>query len=158
MISYILAVVTGLVVIAADQITKYLVASNMQLNEQRDFIDGFINFWYIHNKGGAWGFLSDRTWILISITIAAILVFLTLIVKYAGKSRFLFWSSVFIISGGIGNLIDRILHGEVVDFLNFQFFDFPVFNVADCAVVLGVIMLLIYFVWDIFKSRSEKLS
>lgn len=155
MLSYIFAVVVGLLIIAGDQLTKYIVYTTMYLNQQIDFIPGFMSFWYIHNKGGAWGFLDGNTWILVSVTVLAMLVFFALILKYGAKNKYLFWCCILIMSGGIGNLIDRLFRdGNVIDFLNFQFIDFPVFNIADCGVVVGVVMLAIYFIYDLFADKK----
>lgn len=157
MISYVLAVIAGLLVIGADQYTKYLVVSNMELYDHKDFLPGFINFSYIHNKGGAWGFLDGYTWILVSVTVLAMLIFLTVILRKGAKNKYIFWCAVLILSGGIGNLIDRVFRGgNVIDFINFEFITFPVFNVADCAVVLGVTLILIYFIRDMILSEKSK--
>ena len=158
MISYILATLVGLIIIAADQYTKHLVTQNMILGgESVPFIDGFIEFFYIHNEGGAWGFLEGNTWILISITVLAMLVCLTLIVRHGIENKILFWALSLVLAGGIGNLIDRVLRGgKVVDFLNFQFIDFPVFNIADIAVCVGVGLLFLYFILDTIKDRAAR--
>ena len=75
MISYVLAIVSFFLLIAADQVTKYIVVSNMALNSSAEFLPGFMNFWYIHNQGGAWGFLEGHTWILLSLTILIMIIF-----------------------------------------------------------------------------------
>lgn len=158
MISYIMALVTGVLVLVADQLTKYFIVSNFQLYEGSDFIKGLIDIVYIHNTGGAWGVLRGKTWWLLSMTLVIMAFCVVILFKSRTKSRLVFWAMTLIVSGGIGNLIDRIFRGgNVVDFLQFAFWkDFPVFNVADCAIVVGVGMLLLYFVLDTVKEAKLK--
>ena len=158
MISYILAVLVGVLVLIADQYTKVLVAANFSLGESTKFIDGILDFTYIHNTGGAWGMLSGYTWLLVTITVIIMLVCIALIVRYGVKNRLLFWSLVLVLSGGMGNMIDRIFRGgEVIDFLQFAFWkSFPVFNVADIAIVIGTGLLILYFVMDMIKEERQK--
>lgn len=158
MISYILAVIVGLLVIAADQVSKYIVVNNMTLGGKSiPFIDGFMEFLYIHNEGGAWGFMSGKTWLLVSVTIIAMLICLALLLRHGYKNKVLCWALTLILAGGIGNLIDRVLRGgKVVDFLHFEFIDFPVFNVADIAVCVGAGLLVLYFLLDIIKDAKAR--
>ncbi len=158
MLSYILALFTGLLVLFFDQYTKELVIANFKLAESHEFIDGLINFVYIHNKGGAWGLLSGRTWILLSITIVIMFVCVVLLIKYGLKNKLMFWAVSLILFGGIGNMIDRIFRdGNVIDFIHLDFMpDFPVFNIADCAIVIGAGLLILYFVLDIIKDNRQK--
>lgn len=157
MISCILAVVCGLAVIGADRLTKYLISSNMELGSSKDFLKGFIDIVYIHNTGGAWGILSGKTWILLALTVAVMVICIILLFRSGKKNPLLFWAMTIIISGGIGNLIDRIFNnGEVVDFLHFEFFpSFPVFNVADIAVVTGAGLLILSFIIDAVKNGKK---
>ena len=155
--TYILAIICAIFALAADQFTKYIVIQNFALNESKDFLPGFINFWYIHNEGGAWGFLEGYTWLLLSLTVVIMLICIAMLLKMGPKNKVLFWSVCLILSGGLGNMIDRVFRGgKVIDFLNFQFIDFPVFNVADCAVVIGAGLLILYFVLDMIKESKTK--
>lgn len=161
MITYILALVFGLFVVCIDQYTKYFISTNYALLESHTFIPKIIDITYVRNTGAAWGMLSDRTWLLISITAVVMLICITLILKYGTKNKLLFWAMIFVLSGGIGNMIDRIFRGgAVVDFLQFGFWpDFPVFNIADCAIVAGAALFILYFLLDLLrevKSRSRK--
>lgn len=155
--SYIMAIIVGAVLLCADQLTKYIVIQNMVLNGTKEFLPGFMNFWYIHNEGGAWGFLEGYTWILLSLTIIIMLICVAMLLKSGMRNKVLFWSVSLILSGGLGNMIDRIFrNGKVIDFLHFEFIDFPVFNVADCAVVVGAGLLILYFVLDMINENKEK--
>lgn len=121
------------------------------------FIPGFMDFFYVRNGGGAWGFLDGYTWILLSVTVVTMIICVALLLKYGLNNKTLFWAITLILSGGIGNLIDRVFRGgSVVDFLHLKFIDFPVFNVADCAVVLGACLLILYFLIDMFNERKER--
>lgn len=158
MISYILAVLCGALIILADRLTKYYISVNFVLGESREFINGFINLTYIHNRGGAWGMLYGHTYILIPLTVVIMAVCVFLYIKYGNNSRLLLWAIALVLSGGIGNMIDRVFHGgNVVDFLHFEFFpSFPIFNVADCAIVVGAGLLILYFILDAIKEEKQK--
>ncbi len=155
--SFILAGIVAAIFLAADQITKYIVSTNMTLGQTVGFLNGFLDFTYTLNDGGAWGMLGGYRWLLLASTalIMAFLVFL--IVKNKLKSKLLFWAGCLIISGGIGNMIDRIFNGgKVVDFLEVQFIDFPIFNIADCAVCIGAGLLILYYIIDIVREEKVK--
>ena len=158
MISYVLAFLCGALLVLADQLTKNYISANFVLGESREFINGFINLTYIHNRGGAWGLLYGHTLILVPITLVIMALCVVLYVKYGKKSRLLLWAISLVLSGGIGNMIDRVFReGNVVDFLHFEFFPtFPVFNVADCAVVVGAGLLILYFILDTVKEEKQK--
>ena len=147
--SLVLAVITAAVFLAADQITKYIVITNMELGQSIDFIDGLLDFTYIHNDGGAWGMLGGSRWLLIGLTAVIMVVLIILLIKNKGKNKLFFWAGALIVSGGIGNMIDRVFRGgEVIDFLHATFINFPIFNIADCAVVIGAGLLILYFIID----------
>lgn len=158
MVLYIVALVCGLAIIGLDQLTKYFIVSSFTLGDTSDFINGFIDIHYIHNRGAAWGMLSGYTWLLLLFTAAVMIVCVVLLVKTAHKKRLMLWAMTLVISGGIGNLIDRVFReGNVVDFLHFQFWpSFPVFNVADCAIVVGAGLLILYFVLETVKEAKTK--
>lgn len=158
MVIYIAAVLSGLAVLGLDQYTKHLVSTNFVLGETRAFINGFIELSYIHNTGAAWGMLSGKRYILIAVTLAVMAVCIALFVKYAKGSRLMLWALTLVLSGGAGNMIDRVFRdGKVVDFLHFEFFpSFPVFNIADCAIVVGAVLLALYFIIDIAAEKKKK--
>ena len=160
MVSCILAIVMGLAVLVADQLTKLYIISNFSLGEGCGFIKGLIDIVYIHNRGAAWGMLSGKTWFLVVITAVIMVVCIYLLIKMGKKNKLLFWAICLVLSGGIGNMIDRIFRsGNVIDFLHFEFWpQFPVFNVADCAIVVGVGLLSLYFVIDTVNEYKSKKS
>jgi len=156
--SYILAIFCGFAILAFDQFTKYLVVNNLQFNVQTDFLNGLINFKYRTNTGAAWGVFEDYTWLILSLSAILMIVCFTLLLKLGRNNKFVFWAVTFVIFGGLGNMIDRVFRdGKVVDFLQFDFWQsFPVFNIADCSIVLGASLLIVYFVYDSIKDAKAK--
>lgn len=150
MFVYVLAIISSALVLVFDQLTKLYIISNFSLGESTGFIKGLLDIVYIHNTGAAWGMLSGKTWLLVCITLIVTVVCITILIRYGTKSKLLFWSVSLVLAGGVGNMIDRIFrNGNVIDFLHFEFWpQFPVFNVADCAVVIGAGLLILYFIVD----------
>lgn len=141
-----LAVVV-IVLVVMDQLTKYW-ASNSLISGAIEVIPGVFEFHYVENRGAAFGILQNQQWFFIIGTLIMTVVLLIMYRKFPLEKR-CFWlrvSCMLIISGAIGNLIDRVAVQYVVDFLYFKLIDFPVFNVADCYVVIGVgILILVFF-------------
>ncbi|HCT17402.1 MAG TPA: signal peptidase II [Ruminococcaceae bacterium] len=140
---------------AADQLIKLVVERNLQPIGTAEFINGFIGWNYVRNTGAAFGSFSQSTTLLTVVTGAVILAGIILIATKKIKSKFYLTCAVLIISGGLGNLIDRIFRGYVVDFIDVQFTDFAVFNFADILVTVGSIALMIYVIVDIFRDRKK---
>ena len=142
--------------VALDQLTK-LLAVKYLMDGSVTVIPWLIDFTYVENRGMAWGLLADQRWIFMTasvIAIAALSVFL-----YMRRSPNLLYGIAIsaIISGGIGNMIDRTVLGYVVDFLEVTFMDFPVFNVADSFVSVGAVGLIVLLLVDIVReARSER--
>ena len=133
-----------------DQVTKLLITGLLSLNEVINVIDGFFSITYVRNTGAAWGMFSNSTLLLSIISI----LFLFILIKYIKelpKINFFYVISFGLIIGGIvGNLIDRLLRGYVVDFFRLVIlnYNYPIFNVADMLIVIGFIILIINFVRD----------
>lgn len=160
MISFILSLLCGLLFLAIDQYTKHIIVLNFELNESREFLKGFIDLTYIHNRGGAWGMLSGNTWLLVCVSVVVMLGCMFILIKYAFNNKLLHWALNLVLFGGLGNMIDRVFkNGNVVDFLHFEFWpQFPVFNIADCAIVLGTGLLILYFLIDTINEYKQKKS
>ncbi len=158
MVSYILAAITGIIFLVADQFTKVYISNNFEMAKSYEFLPGLIDITYIHNDGGAWGMLGGYTWVLLSITMVIMLICIALLLKYGVKDKLMFWAIILVLSGGVGNMIDRTFRdGNVIDFLHFEFFPtFPVFNVADCAIVIGSGLLMLYFFLGIINDEKQK--
>lgn len=153
----ILFTIIFIVGVILDQVTKYVVKTNLELYESIPVIDGFFSITYVINTGAAWSFLSEHTWLLTIISIISCVAcsYFMFSKKYAKDNIFYNLGLSLIVAGGFGNLIDRALFQGVVDFLAFIIFGyhFPTFNVADICVVSGVIGLMI---WMIIEERNSK--
>lgn len=160
--SYIIASILFVLIIAADQLTKFYVLANVPManaaSDSVPLIKGIIDLTHIHNYGGAWGLLGGYTWLLLGITLIVMILCITMLIKSGLKNKLLFWSVALIMAGGIGNMIDRVIRGgAVVDFLQFHFWpSFPVFNIADIAVCIGAGLLILYFLFDILKESNAR--
>ena len=131
--------------VALDQIVKYLVKTNIPLGGQMDFIPHILGLTHIHNTGAAFSMLSGARWFFVVLTI--VFVVFALWVLYAKKITHPMgrWTLVLIIAGALGNLIDRIIYGYVVDMFEVLFMQFAIFNVADIFVVVGGILFCRYY-------------
>lgn len=130
-----------------DQLTKILVAGNMLLYESIPVIPKLFSLTYIHNYGAAWGMFSEHRWVFLIITTVALIIMPIILYRYR-KLHFLFGFSLsMILAGAIGNMIDRVFLGYVVDFIEAVFIDFPIFNVADICVVVGAVLMAIYLIF-----------
>lgn len=158
MISFILAIISGVAVLGLDQLTKLYISANFELHVSHDFIPGILDITYIRNGGGAWGMLNGYTWMLLSVTIIIMLICIALLIKMGFENKLMFWAICLVLGGGIGNMIDRIFRGgEVVDFLHFSFWpQFPVFNVADIGIVIGAGLLVLYFIVSTVNESKNK--
>ena len=121
-------------------------------------IPGVVEFTRVHNYGSAWSSFSGMRWLLIGVTVVLMAVLVTLWAKKIVRHPLGKLSLALILSGGIGNLIDRVVNGYVVDTFNLTFMNYPVFNVADISVVAGAIAGAIYYLWlyDKFDAKKDK--
>ncbi len=142
-----IALAVSAVLVGLDQLIKVLVQANLQLNDSVSFIPGFIRFTYVENTGAAFNSFDGQRWLLIGLTGVVIVVLIVLLVLKKIRNPVIVWHIAVIIAGGLGNLIDRIFRGSVIDYIEFDFVYFAIFNFADCLVVLGVISLLVYLLF-----------
>ncbi len=144
-----ISVIVAIVVILLDVITKQLAVAKLMPIGSVSVIDGILNFTYVENTGMAFGALKDARWVFITVSAVMIAVIVVLIYKFHSKSKVFDALLGLILGGGIGNMIDRISLGYVIDFIDFCAFDFWkwVFNVADAAITVGTIMLLVYLLF-----------
>ena len=142
-------------VVALDQLTKYLINANLDLNSTIPLLDGIFHITYIQNSGAAFSMFQNKTGFLISMQFAVITVVLVYLIKRQKKDHWcLLLSLSLIAAGGMGNLIDRAMNGYVVDFLDFRFW--PIFNVADISVCIGCGLLILYMFFFEPKLSKEK--
>mgnify|MGYP000333832719 CR=1 FL=1 len=150
---YLIFGLLGAALLGADQWVKAWVVGHLQLGETTSLFPGFLELMRVHNYGAAWSSFSGARWLLIALTAAGMCAIAWLLVKIV-RHPLGQWSLAIILGGGIGNLIDRVRLGYVVDMLDTMFMDFPVFNVADVFVVCGTVCALIYYL--AFYSKSDE--
>ncbi len=148
-----IALTVGIVLAALDQVFKYLIVSNFELGQVQPLIPGVLNLTYIRNEGVAFGMFAGMQWIFIALTVVMLALIIIYMFKKRPQSRFFYVTVALIIGGGLGNLIDRIAHGYVVDYLSLTFFS-PVCNFADYCITVGVILLAVYLLF--FSGKKEK--
>ena len=151
----IIPLIAAVLLVAVDQITKYIALTQLKPIGRVTFIDGFMDFTFVENRGAAFGIFSGKTWLLlvISIIICAVLVWAMTKMPKTKEYRKLRVTFVLILSGAVGNIIDRALRGYVVDFFEFTFIKWPVFNMADIYVVVGTIVMAVIIM---FFMKDEK--
>ena len=147
-----IAVIAGAVLL--DQIVKYLVVHGMALGESAPVIEGVFHITRYHNTGAAFSSFEGQRVLLIALPIVLIAVGFGYLLKNKDQSRWCLVPVAMIIGGGIGNLIDRIALGYVVDMFDFRVF--PIFNVADSFVTVGCILLCIYVLFISEKEHKER--
>ena len=131
--------------IGADQAVKYYVVTHLELYESAPLLPGVVELFHIRNTGGGFSILTNHTQLLTVLTAALMAVIAVLLVKKVFSHPLAMWTLTLILGGGLGNLIDRVRLGYVVDMFNFQFVSYPVFNVADILVVCGTIGFAAYY-------------
>ena len=146
-----MAILAIIILTALDQLVKHLISTNFQVGQTRKIIDGVFQLNYVQNRGAAWGSFSGK----IVFLLAAIYVYIRLAGNQEKKYTTLRISLVFLISGAVGNMIDRVARGYVVDMFDFCLINFPVFNVADIFVTCSFIVIVILV---LFKYKDDELS
>ncbi len=144
-------VILGIILVAADQLIKFWAINELKPVKSMNFIRigniDIMDLRYVQNEGAAFSSFSGARWFLVSLVIVMLIGLVVFVIKYKYKHPFFMISAVMVMSGGIGNLIDRVRFGYVVDYLDVKLFDFAVFNFADICVVLGALFLLIFLFW-----------
>ncbi len=142
-----------------DQLSKYLAVIYLKGGESFPIIKNVLHLTYVENEGAAFGMLKDHRWIFMIISSVAIIGLFVYLVKNYKASRLQSVALTMIIAGGIGNMIDRVALGYVVDFIDFTLINFAIFNVADSFVCVGVGLLIIYLLMTLKKEHdAEKTS
>ncbi len=147
--------ILALILIFVDQLSKWLAVIFLQGNGTVGVIPFLFNFTYVENRGAAWGMFSEQRWIFILISSVAILALFVFLFIERPKNKLLLSALFLILSGGIGNMIDRLLLGYVVDFIEFAFMDFPVFNIADSCVCIGAALLILYLIITMIEDHKN---
>ena len=149
MLYYIIA----LVVFVLDQATKWVVVKNMELGQSIPIIEGVFHFTSHRNRGAAFGILQDQRWFFIVITLLVVGGIIYYLRSLGKDNPRVSLALSLILGGAVGNFLDRLLFGEVVDFLDFTLINYPIFNIADSAIVIGVGLMI----WDtILEMKRER--
>ncbi len=139
------------IILALDQVSKAIIDITMKVGQSVPIIKNFFHISYYQNEGAAWGILNSRTFLLIALTLVVLVIIYRYMYAFKQNKRNMLAFGL-LIGGIVGNLLDRIIFGYVRDFLDFYIFgyNFPVFNVSDMAIVVGIFLLII----AIFKGEE----
>lgn len=149
-----LAIIILLTVI--DQLTKYAAVMTVKVNGPKEIFFGLFQFRYVENTGAAFSSFSDNTTALTVATVIILAGCLILLLSGKIRSKFMNVCLLLVISGGLGNVIDRIVNGFVVDFIEPLFIDFAVFNFADCCITVGALLMIAYQIYELVRERKTK--
>ncbi len=154
------ACILAAIVVIVDQLTKIATVSSMEVSDSSPIIQNILHITYVENKGMAFGLFSENRLVFMIPSVILIAAVIWALVKYGRRNKVLDASLGLILGGGIGNMIDRVARGYVVDMIDFCAFDFWqwVFNVADAAVVVGAGLFLIAMLTDknLFPDEKKK--
>lgn len=137
---------------ATDQAIKLLVMQNLKPVGKVTVIHGFLDFIYLENRGAAFGMLQNQKWFFITVTVLISAAVIVALFRYNNHEFFSYAASTLIVGGGIGNMIDRVFRGYVVDYISVSFFP-PIFNFADCCVTVGTVCLIIHILF--FAEKED---
>ncbi len=150
-------ILISFIVIIIDFITKLIISNNLVMNTSVEIIPNFFSLTYTHNYGGAWSIFNNNT---LAITIISFIVIIGIIYyllknKVTKKIEIIGYS--LLLGGAIGNFIDRIVYGYVIDFFDFYIFgyDFPIFNIADIGIVVGIVLLMVTMILEVYKNDNK---
>lgn len=142
-------------VIVLDQGTKFLAKAYISPGEHIRFIPYFMDLTYTENKGASFGMLAENRWVFMVASTVAIIGIIVFLIKYREVHPSLQISMALILGGGVGNMIDRVFRGAVIDFFEFSFVNFAIFNVADMFITFGAIILGIYLIFYYKKDQQK---
>lgn len=134
-------------IILIDQLSKFLILKYIGLNASIDLIKNILSFTPILNTGAGFGIFPNQTFLFIIISIISIIFIAYLIFRYKLKEKFFLYPAALILSGALGNLVDRLRVGAVIDFIDFKIW--PVFNIADSCITIGAMIII----WQLLKKR-----
>lgn len=145
-----ISLLVAFLIIVIDQVTKWIIASSMKIGDSYEVIPNFLNITSHRNNGAAWGILSGKMFFFYIITVIILIVLVLFFIKEAQYNLCMQLAISLLFAGALGNFIDRLFNGEVVDFIDTNIFgyDFPIFNVADSSLTIGVILVIIALLKD----------
>lgn len=151
---YALCAALSLALLGLDQWVKHYVTVNIPLGDAQPFLPGLVELRTVHNYGAAWSSFSGMRWLLVAVTSVIVIAVAVVLLRRIVRHPLGVAAGFLILSGGVGNIIDRVRLGYVVDMFNLLFMNYPVFNVADILVVCGAVLGCIYYLW--FYERYDK--
>ena len=156
----IIPIILAVVLFIADQATKYMALTRLKPVWSVTFIDGFMDFTFVENRGAAFGILDGKVWLLLIMAAVICVVIIAAMLKMPDTKEYkwLKWSLMLILAGAVGNVADRLFRGYVIDFFEFTFIKWPVFNMADIYVVIGTIAMAILVLFVIKDDKDVKNS
>lgn len=154
MIWLLIGIIVGSVIL--DQLTKWLAVIYLSGEASFPLWKDVFHLTFVKNEGAAFGMLSDHRWVFMIFSSVAIVALAIYLFKFCKMSSWVKIPLAMIIGGGIGNMIDRVLLGYVIDFLDFTLINFAVFNVADCFVTVGAFILIGYLLWDMLQEAKKE--
>lgn len=144
----------GIFIIAIlDQAAKLFAAGLLPSVKTIPLIEDVFHLTYVENTGAGFGVFADYTWLLTAMTLIIIIFVVSYVVVKRPKNRILLTALTFMMGGAVGNMIDRVRLGYVIDFFDFTLIDFPVFNVADCFITVGAVVFAVYIIF--FSDKKE---
>jgi len=152
-----IAAIIVIILVVIDQFTKYLATINLQGNPSVTLINGVLGLTYTENTGAAFGLFANWPMALTAFIVLAVIGIVVYYFKLPTTKNYLGLKLTLavIVAGAIGNLIDRFLHGAVIDFIQFTFINFPVFNFADIFIVLGAIVMAYFVLFGLKDERAK---
>jgi signal peptidase II len=148
-----LAIIITVFSVILDQLSKYLIVQTMELHTSKPFIPYVLSLYHTRNTGAAFSMLSDQRWVFMVVSAISMVIIVWLLYKEYKRHPLLNVALSMVLGGGIGNMIDRIRLGYVVDFFHVDFVDFAIFNVADSFITVGAILLVVYVIF--FDAKVE---
>ncbi|WP_028777127.1 signal peptidase II [Shimazuella kribbensis] len=147
----------SILIIALDQLSKWWIVNHMELYQSISVISDFFYITSHRNRGAAFGILQNQTWLFIVVTSCVVIAIIVFMMKMKKETVLTKTALSFVLGGAIGNFLDRVRTGEVVDFFHFQFgaYHFPIFNVADSAICVGVVLFLLANLLDAKKEQYK---
>ncbi len=149
-------IIIAATVILVDQLTKIFIVTNVALYEQFTFIPGIIDIVYVKNTGAAFSILDNHTWLLGALSVIVSVLIIVYMIKAKPTDKLAVISAGLVLGGALGNGIDRIVRQYVVDFIEFSFINFPVFNVADIAITVGACLIILSIIISEKESKKDK--
>lgn len=154
----IIPIILAVILFIVDQVTKYMALTRLKPVGSITFIDGFMDFTFVENRGAAFGILNGKVWLLLILAAVICIVIIGAMLRMPNtrEYKWLKWSLMLILAGAVGNVADRLFRGYVVDFFEFTFMEWPVFNMADIYVVVGTIVMAILVLFVIKEDKEDK--